>query len=196
MGPLASPAVPRLIQRVQDQEPEVRAAAIVAFRYMGPDRVQAVPALTQALADQTLVGADPQARVRVSDLAAQVLGKFGPAALPAVPALSGMLADTNSFTRQQVMLALWRISHDTNLVDRAALEVARAADPVTCKRFLDVLGAMGPAARPAVPVILGVMTNAANQTRTLDLRGAGRITLRKIAPEMAANLSGVPSAPP
>jgi HEAT repeat protein len=192
IGPQASSAVPHLIERATDPDPEVRAAAILAFRYMGPDRAQAVPVLTQALRDNALVHPESMPPAPISALAVQVLGKVGPAAVSALPELARSLSDTNNRTRQQVILAMWRIDHDTNLVQRALQELDRATDAQTCKSVLDILGEMGRAARPAIATILRLTTNAPAPMKSAvpPIPAAARATLRKIAPELVERPPG------
>jgi HEAT repeat protein len=194
IGPQGSAAVPGLIQRVTDPSPEVRAAAILALRYMGPDKARAVPVLIQSLQDRTLARPDGDTLTPIQDLAAQVLGKIGPPARPALPCLSALLTETNASTRHQAILALWRIDHDTNLVELAVRETAVAHEDSTRKRFLEVLGEMGPAARPAVPVILSLITNAPSPAKSspTSVPAAARSALRRVDPSLIREIQGIP----
>ena len=181
-----------MVKLVNDPNAEVRFSAVLALRYMGTEAVQAIPALTMALNDHAtgLRRADNDMQVR--DVAAQVLGRIGTDARMAVPGLRRMLSDTNAPARQAAMLALWRIEHDTNLVSQAVAEVDYAPDALTCKRFLEVLGAMRSAATPAVPAVLRAITNSARlpNLSTTDVPRAVRTALRKIDPVMAAKFAG------
>jgi HEAT repeat protein len=192
MGPKASAAVPALIKLVNDPNAEVRFSAVLALRYMGTEVVQAIPALSSALNDNAIGLRRPGNDFQVREMAAQVLGRIGPDARMAVPGLRRMLSDTNAPTRQEAMLALWRIDHDTNLVSQAVAEVEHAPDALTCKRFVGVLGAMRSAAMPAVPAVLRAITNSARlpNLSTTDVPRAVRIALRKIDPAGAAKFDG------
>jgi HEAT repeat protein len=51
-GPAAQPAVPALIEALQDPEPSVRFPVCIALREIGPGAKDAVPALMEALDDR------------------------------------------------------------------------------------------------------------------------------------------------
>jgi HEAT repeat protein len=181
MGPQADAAVPGLIELVHDSDPEVRFAAVVALSYMGPKRVEAVPTLIDALHDDG-IGVKRANPLRVRDVAAQSLGKIGPAAHSAAPQLTKMLDDSDALMRARSMIALWRIEQDTNLVKRAVAEIERAPDARACQLFLGVLGAIGPEAKAAIPVILKAMTNSADlpNPSQIDLPVAAHAALWRI----------------
>jgi hypothetical protein len=121
--------------------------------------------------------------VHVREMAAQALGTPGPAAQIALPELIRLSRDTNAYPRQQAVIALWRISHDTNLVSHVIGELEKAPDPKTYKRFLDVLTEIGAAAKPAIPAIF----RGTNSFKT-DLSRPVREALRKNNPEVAAKV--------
>ncbi|HTG83460.1 MAG TPA: HEAT repeat domain-containing protein, partial [Gemmatimonadales bacterium] len=52
IGPAAAPAVPALIEALQDQEASVRFPVCVALREIGPAASAALPALEEALDDR------------------------------------------------------------------------------------------------------------------------------------------------
>jgi HEAT repeat protein len=84
LGPAAKPAVPELLQALEDPAPGVREAAGEALRQIGPE---AVPALVQALSAQ---------RADVRESAALALGLIGPAAQNAIPHLRELSANDPS----------------------------------------------------------------------------------------------------
>jgi HEAT repeat protein len=92
-------AVPALTGALGDKEYSVRARAAEALVTMAPDHV--VPGMIEALRSA-------EAGVRAN--AAVVLGAFGPAAKPAVPALARALRDPNLRVRELAGEALNRIA--------------------------------------------------------------------------------------
>jgi HEAT repeat protein len=78
LGRIGTPAVPALIEVLQNADPEARLKAIEVLGRMGDDAKDAVPELTRLLDD-------PDPRVRKA--AARTVGHIGPAAQDAVPAL-------------------------------------------------------------------------------------------------------------
>jgi len=97
----AKAAAPDLRRTVGSTDAELRFAAIRALAAIGgPDAQAAVPELTAAVAD---------ADVRVRQVAAQVLGKFGPAAKDAVPALRQALQDESADVQRAAGEALLNI---------------------------------------------------------------------------------------
>jgi hypothetical protein len=78
LGRIGAPAVPALIDMLQNPDPAVRKKAIEVLGRMGEDAAPAVPALTALLNDPDLA---------VRKAAARTLGQIGPEAQAAVPAL-------------------------------------------------------------------------------------------------------------
>jgi HEAT repeat protein len=120
-------AIPSLVERLHDESPSVRDAAIRAIREIGVHDLTAIASLAALLADrdreirasaaQTLARfggdsvpslllpfADPDPKVR--ELAATVLRAIGPDAELAVPALTGRLCDPAVSVRSAAVLAL------------------------------------------------------------------------------------------
>jgi HEAT repeat protein len=80
MGGRGKAAVPALaVVLTADPDPQTRASAAMALENMGPDAVEAVPALVKALKDREGL---------VVQRAIIALGNIGPAAQEAVPALA------------------------------------------------------------------------------------------------------------
>lgn len=166
MGPAAEPALPVLIQ-VLGQTNGLGGLAALAIGQMGPSRTQAIPSLVAAL---------PVTRFE----AARTLGEMGAEAAAAVPALNIILDSVQENARLQAATALWRITHDPNLVDRVIQELGKRQGYTTYKGFLNLLGEMGPAAKAAVPEILRTMTHWGT-----DMSRPVRPVLQKIDPEAA-----------
>jgi HEAT repeat protein len=103
LGPLATAAVQALENKVLDKrsDPEFRVSVMYALLSIRPENtLSAIPLYTQALAD-------PDARVRRT--AAEVLGRYGKAAAPAVPALRNALGDEDPEVRTRASDALLNI---------------------------------------------------------------------------------------
>ena len=78
LGRIGAPAVPALIDTLQNPDPAVRRKAIEVLGRMGDDAAPAVPALTALLNDPDL---------GVRKAAARTLGQIGPEAQAAIPTL-------------------------------------------------------------------------------------------------------------
>jgi len=100
-GVAAKAAVPDLARSIGSSDAELRLAAIRVLGVIGsPHSIQAIPALSAALAD-------PNPRVRAK--AAETLGKLGPAARSSVDPLRQALRDTNTEVQKAASEALLRI---------------------------------------------------------------------------------------
>src|SRR5579871_4465798 len=101
LGPAAQPATADLCRTLSSTDAELRLAALRALRTIGdPDEHEAIAEVSLALRD-------PDFRVRLT--AAQVLGKFGPAAREAVPTLCQFLQDSNFELQRAASEALLNI---------------------------------------------------------------------------------------
>ena len=136
-----------LVGRLSDRDTDVRGAASEALVRRG---AKAVPALVRGLDDS-----DPQAR----SLAANVLGRIGPAARDARPALLRVAtADPADFVREQAARTLGEIGRD----DPAAaddlvrmLEAGDAAERVAAARAVAFVGDGAARAVPGLTRALG-----------------------------------------
>jgi HEAT repeat protein len=104
----------RLIRRLDDTNPGVRYAAILALTNLGTGSEEAVPALMTTLRDSSSSSGEDS--ILLEQSAVFLLGKIGAKAKPAIPVLDTILNDKTSPTRALAGIALWRITHDTNLV--------------------------------------------------------------------------------
>ena len=84
LGRMGAAAVPHLVTRLGDLNPETRRRVAEILARIGPDAAEAVPALTGLLRD-------PDPAVKRS--AVRALGQIGPAASNAVPALLDLFLD-------------------------------------------------------------------------------------------------------
>jgi len=97
MGGDAKPAVPALIEALQDSDPGVRGGAALALGHIHSETSTVVPALIKSLHD---------GEVFVRAQAAAALGKFGTYGKPAVGPLVELLGETTQDARNAVSKAL------------------------------------------------------------------------------------------
>jgi HEAT repeat protein len=124
-GQPAKSAVPSLVERVTDESPLVRRAAIDAIMWLRPDRKIVLPLLARALEDaeprivmaaiRTLSSEGPSVvpllsqaleNERTAYWAAVALEGLGPAAAPAVPSLARLAVHQEPEVRLQAVMAL------------------------------------------------------------------------------------------
>jgi HEAT repeat protein len=98
-GPAAQSAVPALVKRLKDEEGDVRVASALALLRIAPDR-EGGPALATLVREL----GNPDVLVRV--LAAEALGRLGPRAAEAAPALRRATQDPEPEVRQAATAAL------------------------------------------------------------------------------------------
>jgi HEAT repeat protein len=100
VGKIGVPALPRLIEALDDSDAQVRLRAIRPIVVMGGVASDAAPALASHLGD-----ADTQVR----QWSAVALGQIGPPAAGAVPRLAEALKDSETAVRQAAAAALGAI---------------------------------------------------------------------------------------
>ena len=108
-GPVATVAVPAIVDRCLDTDSSPRVKAVIALSLLDiqdKDRPKVIEALNKRLEDN-----DPQSVVR--DHAAVALSRFGEEAKAAIPGLVKATADPSSFEiRRAAISALRRIARD------------------------------------------------------------------------------------
>jgi hypothetical protein len=135
----ALPVLVTLAKHPDDQWVRKKAVRYLAKQVKDPRR--AIAALSAALVD-------PSEHVRLE--AARGLGEFGPDAAAAVVPLRQALHDSSGLVRIAAAESLWQVTGDA----REALPVLIAEVDIYPREVADVLSAMGPEARDAVPVLL------------------------------------------
>ena len=148
IGPEAKAAVPALTELLKDKYSQVRLVAAMTLGDIGPEAKAAVPALTELLKDEDsevlasaasfLVRIDPEkAKILISVLkdmdrkaglsvrqaAAKALGKIGPEAKTAIPALTELLKDKE--VRLDVAEALGKIGPEAKTAVPALTELLK-----------------------------------------------------------------------
>jgi hypothetical protein len=106
--------VPKFIKLLDDPSPEIRLAAVLVISRIGTDRAQAVPALIAVL-ERATQEADDDTHL-MQEYAIYVLGKIGPCAQMALPALQRLLAEGDCGAQQRAAVAVWQVSHNPDLV--------------------------------------------------------------------------------
>jgi HEAT repeat protein len=168
----AAPEVKALLLR--DSDPEVRAAATYALEAIEPPVLFLTGALSapdperrlwavRGLIDQgaaarlampalvRVVQQDDDPAVRAG--AALALGKIGPVARSAGPALIESLKDSSSRVRAAAALAVGLIGPACGDAGQPLAEALEDEDPAVVEAAATALGNLGPAARQAVPVL-------------------------------------------
>ena len=157
-GPLASPAVPALIDVLAlDGDGNVfgRDKAIHALAAIGSAASAATPALIGLLRE---IGPDSNANQIVDAInCAAALAAIGPAARKAIPVLrhcvglDGSDYDLIRWLQLTAANAIWRIEGDFKPALAVATEMLTDDEGWLHEHAVEVLGNLGPAARPAVP---------------------------------------------
>ena len=106
----AAAAAPALTAALQDDDPDVRLAAAKALWRVSKAADEVVPALVELLEGRrAAVGEVSESRRRFLQTVMEALGRIGPPATAAVPALTTVAKDTNRHIRESAALALQKI---------------------------------------------------------------------------------------
>jgi hypothetical protein len=146
----ANQAIPALIDALRDNELEVRFHAVLALKEMGADASNAVPALGKILAD-TGVGPETNSFFYLRAAAATALGKIGPRASSALPALKAAIQESDSNLRGHAAVAIWRIDSEVDTTVPVLLREMPRLSEHTKWDWIIALGEMGPLAQSAIP---------------------------------------------
>ena len=179
MAGLGEKVVPRLIEALGVKEVRLRAAAIIAR--IGPPAKAAVPALVDALGDESsetrnevlfaLGAIGPEAKAAVPAIAKALrdpdmnvryaacyaLCQIGPAAMPAKSELVGNLGGADQFLAMASACALARVHPECPETAAKSVPVLIESlgepDVMTRLHAAQALGCLGPLAKDAVPVL-------------------------------------------
>jgi HEAT repeat protein len=108
-------------------------------------------------------------------LAAEALGEIGPAAAPAVAALTKALTDADPKVRELSAHALGQIAPAAEPAMAALIKVLADPEPELRRRAAHALGEIGPAAAPAVAALTKALTDADPWVRRLAAQVLGGI---------------------
>lgn len=149
LGPELIKLLPKFVASLQDTSPDTRTSALLGITAIGPEAKSSVPDVTRLLA------ADKVAEVRRH--AAFCLGRIGPGAASALPALKTQLSSTDPILSAA---SAWAIVHvdDPAKVDVAPLIVAltpalKQPDALLNSVALRTLELLGPRAAAAAPLL-------------------------------------------
>lgn len=169
LGPIAKPAVPALIDLLNDSY--FRYGAALCLGTIGPAASVAVPMLIPWLEEEDVA-------LRYS--AANALGGIGRATPEAAPALLKHLNDTNEFVRDSVKLALGKLHVGPEIVVPILIQELQTGRRLSRSK-IRALGAYGVEAKQAVPVLLELYRSTFADLE-LDIANA----IKAIDPEAAA----------
>ena len=188
--PKTESLVPAFTRLVNDRDGRIRVEAILALHGIGPAKKLAMAELIGALNDSDR-GPRPNEFCFVRAAAALALGEIGPEAKSALPGLTRVLSATNSYTRIQAAIAIWRIAADTNMIPTLIAELDTTPDVPTCSWILSAFGEMGPVAKPAIPAMLRKLqgSRGVSNAQGIDLSAVGLRALNKIDPVAAVQAS-------
>lgn len=149
LGRGATHAVPALVRALDSTNRVFVGNALRSLERLGPAAHDAVPALIKALDGPLALPA------------AKVLGRIGPEARPAIPRLEqlGTAADGNP--QLGIAVALCRIDPQHPSLSLVVTQAASRLDLLQASAAIASLGQMGPAARPALPVLLTALADPA-----------------------------------
>jgi HEAT repeat protein len=186
MGPDAVEAVPVLRAALQHGDAYIRQNAAVALWQIGRHR-EGIPVLVREL------------RLKewsIRGQAAKALGRIGPGAREALPALRDALQWRSDRISPHVALALWRVAGpegadpgsaaDRRQAVELLIGMLREGDRFVRWAALDALATIGPEARPAVPALVPLLKDEDAQTRQPAVAVLG--VLARQAPEAVAPL--------
>jgi HEAT repeat protein len=203
-GPAARPAVPELRRLLRATKGQDRLRVALVLGEIGPEARAALPELIAALGDPgaatgvawALSQWGPDAWEAVSDLtmlldaddhtrgnAARALGRIGPAAEAAVLPLTKLLRYRDLAVRAQAAMALWRIKEkfaeeavETLMAIASEARSQRKQDAqFGCQTAVEYLGEIGPAARPAIPLLQELLGHNSHWIRIHAACGLWRI---------------------
>jgi HEAT repeats len=168
--------------------------ASLAFYALGPQATNAVPDLIKIL-DQNISDGSRGST-------ASVLGKIGPEAAAAVPALLRAAASTNEFVYTSALSALGWIHADSGEVVPVLIKALHDPWAGTRSSAIFALGCFGGDAKSAVPALVALLNDPSlNSNRSpgptsasFNLRGLVQKTLQQIDPGTYARV--VTNAPP
>ncbi len=171
VGAGAEATLDRLVAALKDEDGSVRDSAAAAIGDLGPGAARAVSALIEALGDRR--NGD-----RLPTFAIRALGAIGPPAIGAIPAMLQTLDGGDDYRVSDVVSAISRMG-GPGAQQRALphlVEQLRSGKRSAQMAVSKCLGAMGPAARSAVPALEAMIASGVDGS----VRAAAEAALAKI----------------
>jgi HEAT repeat protein len=165
IGPEARSAVPALRRKLKEGAPSVRRHAATALGDIGPDiGKEGLQSLLDALKD-------PLQPIREDAVIA--LGKLGPFAQPAIPAIEEATVQDTIGARAQAAKSLWLLTGKTDIAVPALIEeLDEFRKPIVAAK---ILGEIGPPAAAAVPTLTERLKSKDEEIRLCAARALGHI---------------------
>jgi HEAT repeat protein len=184
LGNDARAAVPELIKALQDSVPLIRQYAAQSLGKVGADAKESVVrALTDVLKDE-----DKGVRLAAAEAMTLVLSPLAAADLPVV--LEELLGHKDVEAREHGVRALGQLRAEAAKVLPVLSELCK---PATAKRLrlaaLASLAQLGPAAKPALPVLVEALKDS-----DAELRQAASLALAKLGPAARPALAALAEA--
>jgi HEAT repeat protein len=195
----------RLVGALKDPDAMVRVAAAHALAALPPAPEITVPIWEKAMQDadeQTidlaldavatlgapavpkLVDGLKHEKLRLHVL--YVLGKIGPAAAPATPALTALIADKDEDVAHEAMMTLAKIGPGAKAAVPELIVVLGSGDKSKAPVAAYVLGSIGPDAAAAVTTLRGLLAN--DDALTAEASAWALTQVRPGSPEIAAEV--------
>jgi HEAT repeat protein len=203
LASLGAAAVPRLTKALENND--MQSLAVEVLRRLGPQAMDAVPALVLELKDPdpdyrrevefalAAIGPDAKAAVpalvehmtsdepKVRYTACYALGKIGPAAADAVPKLRENINSDDKFLKVASVWALLHIQPEDNPLRVLAVPLLTKAleesdRDLVKEESASALGMIGPAAKAAIPTLQKIV----EQSDSPRVRAAAQQALKKI----------------
>lgn len=174
-GGRAESAIPALLHRLEaDKATEIEFFTAQTLGLIGRQPERVVPALIERVPGWLPGGRTPPSWQRGKVLAA--LGRFGPAARPAVPALELALEDFDSQYALMAALELARIDPANRRLEQMLVEFSHEADAGERYRILYAIGVIPADVRsPALrALVIAALTDADREVRQLAAKIGGQ----------------------
>lgn len=171
-GAAARPALEAMIEALQDEVPEVRAAAAMALGRLALEPDTVLPKLIKLFDDQAIVQADNVVG-EVWYFAGIAAGNYGDVV---VPSLIELLKNGNSRQRIGASLSICVLGPAAKDVLPALIEALRSSDLDTRRpALMSALLSLGPEAKPAMPLMLEFLDDPDFHTQYWACRVFGAI---------------------
>jgi len=168
IGPNARPAVPALLKLLQDCNSGLRQSAVATLGLIGPDARAAVPALARLFQESDEV-------TRLSIVSS--LLTIGDPDREAAATLSKLAHELRGKTHVSAAIAVWLVDGQS----QPALDMLGAREDIVdwenfC-RAADILGAIGPQAKAAIPILVEAFNDKREMIRECATKALQRIDL-------------------